>query len=84
MIAGAFPPIAAEWDEQSRWDVYKQAPDTVVSVLASPLEHHRVREGRPSDRRRVTRGGKSTGTADADASARVNYRLTLMGVHPAA
>ena len=37
MTAGAFPPTAAEWDEQSRWDEYKQALDTVVGALAAPL-----------------------------------------------
>ena len=26
-----------EWDEQSRWDVYKQALDAVVANLAAPL-----------------------------------------------
>ena len=37
MIAGVFPPTAAAWNEQSRWDVFKQARDTVVAALAAPL-----------------------------------------------
>lgn len=37
MTAGAFPPTAEEWDEQSRWDVFKQVLDSVVGVLAAPL-----------------------------------------------
>ena len=68
----------AAWDEQSRWDGFKPARDTVVAALAAPTHPGAVPRGGDGAPRQCVPFQKKTPTPDEDVAQNcpfLGYRL---------